>query len=94
MERQIQPGEADHLVAIEPWTFPRSIVRALRWARSQVSRAHRERRGSRWPFIVVVLRDSGLMTDLPEEGEGGHLQRRNCETFPGTNNTPKQEHQS
>jgi hypothetical protein len=34
------------------------------------------------------------MTDLPEEGEGGHLQRRNCETFPGTNNTPKQEHQS
>jgi hypothetical protein len=87
----VSPGR---LLAVRPRNLLPSVGRALRQAGSSVSRAYRERRSSRWPFIVDVLRDSGLVTDLPEEGQDGHLQRRNCEAFPDTNNTPRQEHQS
>jgi transposase len=68
MERQMQSGKADRLVALEPWNFPRSIVRALRRVKSQVTRIAKERRDRYRPFIAAVLRDSGLMRDQQEEG--------------------------
>ena len=74
-----------------PRNLLHSIGRALRQAGSRVSRAYTERRSSRLPFIVDVLRDSGLMTDPPQEGEGGYSHPTNGETFGGINNTPEYE---
>jgi hypothetical protein len=78
MERQMQSGKVDRLVALEPWNFPRSIVRAMRRASSRIGRVAKERRDRYRPFIAAVLRDSGLMPDLrQEEGGDGRSQRRN-----------------
>ena len=87
----MSPGR---LLAVRPRNLLPSVGRALRQAGSRVSRAYRERRSSRWPFIVDVLRDSGLMTDPPQEGEGGYSQPLNGETFAGINNTPRYERPS
>jgi hypothetical protein len=67
MERQMQSGKADRLVALEPWNFPRSIVRALRRASSRIGRVAKERRDRWLPVAVAALRDSGLMGPRKEE---------------------------
>jgi hypothetical protein len=41
---------------------------ALRRAKSQLARVAKERRDRYRPFIVAVLRDSGLMRDQQEDG--------------------------